>query len=114
MFIEVDENPNCETLDMMVFRDLEEARPVVSLKIEREGQMIQADVTGVDEGGKFIQAFAQKVLDSAAGHSYIIYGGEWGIRLRPHEGASDWDLENEEQWGTTHILYSNPDELVFI
>jgi len=114
MFIEVDENPNCQMLDMMVFQEVEKARPIQGLRLEREGKRVMADVVAMNSAGEFTQAYAQKVLDSAAGHSYLIFGGDWGLRFRPQNYNNEaWDLANSHQWGESYLLYSEEDGLLF-
>jgi len=112
MFIEVEPNPNCEKSDLFVFNEMEGAKPVSALKLIRNGSEITADVTGVDPDGKFVQAFSQKVQDSGAGFGFLIYGGAWGIRLRPAQLQNEkWDLKNSNQWGEAYLVYSDEEGL---
>lgn len=112
MFIEIEPNPNCKKSDLFVFNEMEDPKPVSGLKLTKNGEEITADVTGVDVGAKFVQAFAQKVQDSGAGFGYLIFGGAWGIRLRPQKLRSEtWDLKNPHQWGEAYLVYADEEGL---
>ncbi len=113
MFIEVEPNPNCKKSDLFVFNEMESPKPVAGLKLTRKGADITADVTGVDAGGKFVQAFAQKVQDSGAGFGFLIFGGAWGIRLRPSDLRHEkWDLANPNQWGEAYLVYADEEGII--
>lgn len=105
VFIEVEKNPNCEEYPQMVYAELEPAKEVRRVRIERNGQVIDCWITGVEEGGAFSAAKSQEVTDSGAGSSYLISGGLWGLRLQKENPESNpWDLNNSQQWGEPYLL----------
>lgn len=113
MEIEIASNPNCTGSDQLVFQELEPAFPVRGLKISERGKDIDCDVAGVTAEGQFVQAYARKIADSGAGFAYIVYGGDWGIRLRPATHAEElWDLKNPHQYGEPFKIYSYEDLLI--
>lgn len=112
MFIEVEENQNSKGISLMVFRELDSPRAVRSIRVEKGGQTVMADVSGVDDGGEFVQAFAQKVADSGAGFGYLVYGGAWGIRFRRQDQSKEsWDLSNQDQWGEPYMVCAEEADL---
>ena len=45
--------------------------------------------------------------------NYVIYGGDWGVRLRPTESLEDWSIEDTDQYGETHLVLSDEDDIMF-
>ncbi len=114
MQLEIEPNPNCRGKDVFIFDDLSPEKQVRWIKILRGGEEIRAEVTGVDSNGKFVEAFARKVSDSGAGFGYLIYGGSWGIRLRPERFRDQpWDLSSTHQWGEPYMLYAEEGDIEY-
>jgi hypothetical protein len=47
------------------------------------------------------------------GLAYLIYGGNWGIRLKPIGLEENWDLGSPNQWGEPFLLLGDPRAIVF-
>jgi hypothetical protein len=110
--LQIEENPNCSFLDTMVFQVLEEPQPVVSIRVDWQGQSTWCEITGVAEKGKWVPAKVQKVADSGEGEAYLIYGAEWGVRLNPQNYIKEpWSLTNPHQWGETHKIYAQTSDI---
>jgi hypothetical protein len=54
-----------------------------------------------------------QVEDSSAGAAWLVYGGDWGIRLRPTESFEDWSIDDPDQHGETHLVLSDEDDIMF-
>ena len=114
MMIEVEENPNCSESPQFFFNELEPVRAVRAIRLTDRGREAECEVTGVEKDGAFITAFCCKVTDSGAGYAYLIYGGGWGIRLRPAAYAHEpWNLSNPHQWVEPFKLYGEEKDIVF-
>lgn len=113
MLVEVEENPNCGSTDQFVYNELGAARPIRAILAEERGKEISLRVTGVARGGRFVEAKAVKIADSGNATAYLIFGGEWGIRLKPewHEGA--WDLSDPKQWGEPFKIYGSEEDIIY-
>ena len=92
-----------------VFSLLGEPQPIRKLiAANPQGEDIWCDVVGWNEDGPST-AYAVQAEDSGDGVILLIYGGEWGIRLRP-EGArpensgEEWDLDSAVQWGEPCLM----------
>ena len=108
--IDIDDNPTTAGDGPFVYQELGPPRPVRAIKVEDRGVESVCDVTGVEPPGVFVKAYAQKVADSGAGYAYVIFGGKWGIRLRPEARRSaPWDLNNKDQRGEAFKLYGEDD-----
>ena len=115
MQIEVEANPNCHGSEQFVFQELEAPRAVKGLRVSDRGKETDCDVVGVDKGGKFREAYAVKIADSGAGYAYLIYGGDWGIRVRPEVFAEEtWDLSSKHQWGESFKIYGSEEDIIYL
>lgn len=112
ILIEVEANPNCGDYPQMAYAEIESAKFISQVRIEKNGRVEECWVTGVDEGGKFVPAKAQRVTDSGSGTAYLVHGGLWGVRLQqedPH--YHPWDFNNHDQWGEPYLLLGEDDVL---
>jgi len=116
MVVEVESNPNCESSLYARFRESGPARRVVKVRtFERRPEGEWCWVTGwTDIPDKpHCAAQAQRVEDSGAGVSYLVFGGLWGIRLKPAALHEDWNLESRNQWGEPYLLLADAQDLIF-
>jgi hypothetical protein len=112
--VEVEPNDNTPMLAQQVYKNLGLPFRVAQVRIfegDPEGKLF--DVTGWSStgSGSLVPAYAVHIEDSSAGAAYLIYGGDWGLRLRP--GASDarWSLDAADQFGETHLVLSSLDDI---
>ena len=118
MYLEVDESPNFSSSVSMRFKELGPARAIKQLRVsdrKSQGELCFCWITGWsdDPAQPLCPAFAQQVEDSGQGLAYLIYGGNWGVRLKPVDLQEDWDLESPNQWGEAFLLISDPRSIVF-
>jgi hypothetical protein len=116
MFVEVESNPNCEGSIFARFKEAGPARAVVQVRsFERSAQGEWCWVTGWtdDPDHPCCPAYAQVVEDSGAGLTHLVYGGIWGIRLKPVTLAEDWSLESPNQWGEPYLSLADMKDVVF-
>jgi hypothetical protein len=93
---------------MRVFHDLEPPQPVRQIRLEREtGQAQWCDVTGWTTAGVPCPALVQKVDDSGEGVAFLVHGGDAGLRLRPVEHHTPWQLGDSQQWGEPFIILAD-------
>jgi hypothetical protein len=114
--VEVEPNPNTPMQAAQVYKDIGARHPVAAVRLfegEPEGRLF--DVTGwaSEAGGTPVEAFAVQVEDSSAGAAWLVYGGDWGIRLRPTESFEDWSIDDPDQHGETHLVLSDEDDIMF-
>jgi hypothetical protein len=116
MYVEVDSSPNWEGSVFIRFREQGQARPVAQVRTyDRISTGEWCMITGLR--GEFPEglchAFAQPVEDSGAGTVYLVWGGNWGLRLKPagHEGP--WSLDDASQWGEPYLLMADARDLRF-
>ena len=87
-----------------VFSLLSEPQPITKLITASPlGEDIWCDVVGWNEDGPGV-AYAVEAEDSGEGVILLIYGGPWGIRLRPEGNPEEWDLTSASQWGEPCLM----------
>ena len=115
VIIEIPPNPNCDAVDMRVFHDLEPPRSVSQVRFEREHDAPRwYEVTGWTTSGATTPALAQKVDDSGEGVALLIHGGDAGLRFRPANSKTPWQLHHPEQWGTPFILTTDAADVTWV
>lgn len=110
MVVEVESNPNCESSLYARFRESGSARRVDKVRTyERRPEGEWCWVTGWsdDPANPRCAAYAQLVEDSGAGLTYLVFGGLWGIRLKPVMLEEDWNLEDRRQWGEPYLALAD-------
>lgn len=114
MFLEVENNPNFEGSYFLRFKEIGPARVVTHVKsYDRQSQGEWCEVTGWcdDPESPQVPAYAQPVEDSGAGASFLIFGGSWGMRLKPEKNTNQWDLYDSQQWGEGYLLIGDVRDL---
>lgn len=113
MQIQVEDNPNCGPTEQFVYRELGPARPITAIRAEERGKEVLVDVTGVAGGGRWEPARCVKIADSGAGFAFLIFGGDWGVRLKPRWNQAAWDLSDPKQWGEPFKIYGSEDDIIY-
>ncbi|HET8580032.1 MAG TPA: hypothetical protein VFL31_03460 [Nitrospiraceae bacterium] len=116
MFVEVESNPNCESSLFARFKEVGPARRVLQIRsFERRAEGEWCWVTGWsdDPAHPICPAYAQMVEDSGAGLTTLVFGGIWGIRLKPISLAEDWSLESANQWGEPYLSLADSNDIRF-
>lgn len=106
MFLEIEESPNFEGSFFVRFQEVGPPRPVTHIKsYDRSPQGEWLAVTGWcdDPEHPLCPAYAQMVADSGSGIAYLVYGGNWGIRLKPENDRKEWSLQENNQRGEGYL-----------
>ena len=114
-YVDVDSNPNSAMSANQVFRNMELPFRVVQVRIyegEPEGQLCAITGWASTDNGSPVNAYAVRVEDSSAGTAYLIYGGDWGVRLRPADDVAPWAHENGSQWGEPYLVLADIEDIV--
>jgi hypothetical protein len=116
MLLEAEENPNCKGMDMLRFKELGPPKRLKQVRIyDRRDEGEWCRITGWtgDEGGPLCDAYARPIEDSGVGVAYLIYGGNYGIRLIPVGFDEAWDLNSPNQWGEPCLILTSPQDLIY-
>ena len=116
MFIEVESSPNCEQSLFMRFKEVAPPREVLKIRVyDRQSDGEWCWVTGWQDNDQSPTgpAFGQQVEDSGAGLAVIIYGGMFGIRLKPVDLDEDWNVHSTNQWGEPYLCLADLKDIQF-
>ena len=97
----------------MVFHNLSEPLRVARVRLyegRAEGTIFAVTGWSSEGGGTPCDAYAVSVDDSGSGDAFLVYGGDWGVRLRPVD-AQDWQIDAPDQWGETHLVLADIDDI---
>ena len=103
VYLQVEENPNCGSMDGLVFQPRTVPRDVERLRYSRLGTVGWYEVTGLNSEGSPQPASACLIDDSGDGACYLVMGGEWGLRFR-EVGGPAWSVDDPGQWGEPYLL----------
>lgn len=106
MIVDVESNENCEASCFVRFKEAGPARPVLQVRLyDRNPAGEWHWVTGWSDNARspICPAYAQPVEDSGAGVAYLIYGGHYGLRLKPVRHDEPWSLNSPHQWGEPYL-----------
>ena len=105
--IEVEENGNCPRMPAMAYEALAGPVEVSRVRLAEPGRPPGLyRVTGWSSagGGAPCPALYAPVSDSGGGAVHLVYGGDWGVRLKPLDAAEDWDLRSPPQFGEPALM----------
>jgi hypothetical protein len=112
LFLDVEAGDNCPYSLQLVYSALGDPRPVRAVKLYLRGpEGVLFDVTGWEDGP--VPAKGVVVEDSGQGRAYLVHGGLGGLRFRGYESAGVWDLSDTSQWGESHLLISEVEDIVW-
>ena len=115
VIVDVEENDNCGYVPMLVFEARGEPATVDKVRLfEPDRPHGVYEVTGwsSDGGGTTCDAVYVPVSDSGSAESHLVYGGDWGVRLRPEHSDAAWDTMNQEQWGEALLMLSDAADVI--
>jgi hypothetical protein len=113
--VEVDPNDNCPMSAYQVYRNIGEAFRVKQVRIyEGEPEARLCAVTGWTSlnGGRASEAYAVQIEDSSQGAAFLVYGGDWGIRLAAASEEIEWNVDEPQQWGETHLVLADREDII--
>ena len=114
VLVDVEEGENCSYSMQLVFSTVDEARRVRQVRLYHESDAGRFyDVAAWHNEDEPSPALGVAVEDSGEGRAYLIYGGNGGLRIRPAESNHPWDLDAPDQWGRSHMLLANPQDIVW-
>ena len=106
MYIDVEAKDNTNKNFSMLYRDISPSREVYCIKYQINDEDLPVQVKGWDnETNSPCTAYACQVEESGDGVALLIYGGSGGIRIKPLEDKTEWNLGEQTQRGETHLVY---------
>jgi hypothetical protein len=112
--IDVEPNDNTPMMAQQVYKNLGLPFRVQQVRIFEgtpEGELFGITGWSSADGGSAVAAYAVHIEDSSAGDAYLVYGGDWGVRLRPVTSDQPWRIDDPEQTGETHLVLSTIEDI---
>ena len=115
IYLEVEENENCAYMPMMVYEARRRPVPIRQVKISEMGKVEGIyEVTGWSsaDGGSPCPAMYVPVSDSGAVEVHLIFGGDWGVRLRPADSGEGWGPGDPKQYGEPYLMLMDEEDVL--
>ena len=107
IYIEVEDSENCDYMPMQVYEPQAEPSPIARVRLEEPDRPHGIyDVTGWSDehGGSPTPALYAPISDSGQARAHLIYGGDYGVRLKPAEIDEAWDIASPNQFGEPYLI----------
>lgn len=114
-YVEVEPNDNCPMSATQVFTTISEPVELSQVRVfdgVEGGRLCRVTGWSSEGAGTPSPAYGVRVTDSGSGSAWLVYGGDWGIRLQPAESAAHWSLDDADQWGETHLVLADAEDLI--
>lgn len=115
LYVEVEENPNCPYSVTQMYKAVEMPSVLRAVRLYDDDPAGEEwEVTGwsSDGDGSPVPALGVRIDDSGSGDGYLVYGGDWGIRVR-RPGTGSWDVADPDQRGDSHFVLSDAEDLLY-
>ena len=112
--VDVEPNDNTPMMAQQVYKNLGVPFPVSHVRLyegEPDGKLCAIAGWSSKDNGSPTLAYAVQIEDSSAGSAYLVYGGDYGVRLKLAESDEAWGTASMDQWGETHLVLSSSDDL---
>ena len=110
IWLEVEENENCDYMPLQVFeahRSPVEISQVILEDPDYPHGTYQVTGWSSAEGGLPCPANYAPVSDSGQAVVHLVYGGDWGIRLKINENSEQWDIHSLTQYGEPYLMLTH-------
>ena len=115
IYLEVEENDNCEYMPMQVYEARADPRPVRRIKLfepDRPHGVYEVVGWSSEDNGTPTMATYVPISDSGQAEVHLVCGDDWGIRLRPADSGEEWDGDSTNQWGEPYMVLIDKDDIL--
>jgi len=115
LYLEVEENQNCPYMPMMVYEALRDPVTITQVNLEEVDKPHGVyEVTGwsSEGGGTPCPAMYAPVSDSGAAEVHLIFGGNWGVRMKLVNSKEAWDVKSSNQFGEHYLMLFNEEDVL--
>ena len=115
IYLEVEENANCEYMPMQVYEAKADPELIERVRLfEPDRPHGIYEVTGWNSAGSGTPSPAMyaPVSDSGQAEVHLVYGGDWGVRLRPLGSDGEWDINDPDQWGEPYLMLTDAVDVI--
>lgn len=115
IYLEVDDNPNCEYMPLMLYEAHADAVPVTRIVLDEPGRppgVYQVTGWSSEGDGSPCPSMYAPVSDSGQAVVHLVFGGDWGIRMKPAESTADWSLQAPDQFGEPYLMLMDESAII--
>ena len=115
IYLEVEESDNCEYMPLQVYEAHRSPVPISKVNLEepdRPHGTYQVTGWSSDGNGTPCGAMYAPVSDSGQAVVHLVYGGDWGIRLKPVDADEEWDVTSPSQWGEPYLMLTDEGDII--
>ena len=115
IYLEVDENDNCEYMPLMLYEAHADAVPVARIVLDEPGRppgVYQVTGWSSEADGTACPAMYAPVSDSGQAVVHLVFGGDWGIRMKPVESTAEWSIDDPEQFGEPYVMLMDESAII--
>ena len=115
IYLETDDNPNCEYMPLMLYEAHADAVPVTRIVLDEPGRppgVYQVTGWSSEGDGTPCPAMYAPVSDSGQAVVHLVFGGDWGIRMKPDDSTADWSIDDPEQFGEPYIMLMDESAII--
>ena len=115
VYLEIEENDNCEYMPMQVFEARADRVPVRLVRLfepDRPHGIYEVTGWSSDDNGTPCPAMYVPVSDSGQAVVHLVCGGDWGIRLKPQHSGEEWDINSSSQWGEPYLMLTDESDIL--
>ena len=105
IYIDIEVNDNCEYMPPLVYEARGDPVPVQRVRLyEPDRPHGVYEVTGWSCSSGPSAARYVPVSDSGQAEAHLVFGDDWGVRLKPEGADEEWDLDSPNQWGEPYLI----------
>ena len=115
IYLEVEDNANCEYMPLMLYEAHADAVPVTRVVLDEPGRppgVYQVTGWSSEDDGAPCPAMYTPVSDSGQAIVHLVFGGDWGIRMKPAESDAGWSIDDPEQFGEPYIMLMDESAII--
>ena len=115
IYLEVEENDNCDYMPMQVYEAKADPVPISRIRLFETGRphgVYEVTEWSSDGSGSPARAMYVPVSDSGQAEVHLVYGEDWGVRFKPADTDGDWDLDDQDQWGEPYVMLTDREDIL--
>ena len=115
IWLEIEENDNCDWMPLQIYEPHSKSLLVQAVNLEDPQRPFGVyEVTGWSStnGGSACPALYAPVSDSGQAVVHLVYGGDWGIRLKPEGSKDRWTVDNPDQHGEPYLMLIDGNDVI--
>jgi hypothetical protein len=115
VYLEIEDNENCEYMPLQVYEARSSPTQVHRIRLfepDRPHGVYRVTGWSSEGSGGPCPAMYAPVSDSGQAVAHLVYGGDWGVRLKPVDSDEEWDVNSPSQWGEPYLVLTDEHDIL--